>query len=164
MLTKTISRSKEDTLYFLLVLITLLLGFVGMANLSFGFQVEEFASFGSAFRVCFEIIIGEFDLESMRESDPVMAVFFFFSYNILFVFILTNIFLAIIDMAYSSVQEEKRVQGEDVRFCPSLFYCFITLDNRRPPREPSQFVHEVEKEGHNDDTKAPSYLEMLDSL
>ena len=62
MLTKTISRSKEDILYFLLVLITLLLGFVGMANLSFGFQVEEFSSFGSAFRVCFEIIIGEFDL------------------------------------------------------------------------------------------------------
>jgi hypothetical protein len=36
----------------------------------------------------------------MEAADPVMAVIFFFPFNILFVFILTNIFLAIINEAY----------------------------------------------------------------
>jgi hypothetical protein len=39
-----------------------------------------------------------------------MAVIFFFPFNILFVFILTNIFLAIINEAY----EENQVKAEDI--------------------------------------------------
>ena len=102
MLSNTLYSSKEDTFYFLIIFSIFLFGFVGMAYLSFGTQLEDFNSIGNALRKCFEITIGDFDYGAMADADAVMAVIFFFPFNILFVFILTNIFLAIINEAYEA--------------------------------------------------------------
>lgn len=53
-----------------------------------------------------------------------MAAIFFFPFNILFVFILTNIFLAIINDSY----EENQLSGEEkesLSLLHSIFYCMI---------------------------------------
>jgi Polycystin cation channel len=47
--------------------------------------------------MCFQITIGEFNYEDLYRVNPTMAVIFFFPFNVLFIFILTNIFLAIIN-------------------------------------------------------------------
>lgn len=71
-----------------------------MSYISFGSHLESYNSIGNAVRKCFEITIGDFDYESLEKTDAFMAVIFFFPFNILFVFILTNIFLAIINESY----------------------------------------------------------------
>lgn len=100
MLSNTLYSAKEDTFYFLIIFSIFLLGFVGMAFISFGANLEDFNSIGNAVRKCFEITIGDFDYQALEETNEPMAVIFFFPFNILFVFILTNIFLAIINEAY----------------------------------------------------------------
>jgi hypothetical protein len=100
MLSSTLYSAKEDTFYFLIIFSIFLFGFVGMAFISFGANLEDFNSIGNSVRKCFEITIGDFDYQALEETNEPMAVIFFFPFNILFVFILTNIFLAIINEAY----------------------------------------------------------------
>mmetsp|Transcript_32546 Transcript_32546/g.31786 ORF Transcript_32546/g.31786 Transcript_32546/m.31786 type:complete len:112 (-) Transcript_32546:321-656(-) len=100
MLSNTLYMAKEDTLYFLIIFTIFLFGFVGMSFTSFGSYLSGYNTIGSAIRSCFEITIGAFDYNSLYEANPPMAVIFFFPFNILFVFILTNIFLAIINESY----------------------------------------------------------------
>lgn len=102
LLSNTLYTAKEDTFYFLIIFAIFLFGFVGMAFISFGTQVSDFSTLGDAVRKCFEITIGDFDYDSLEQTDSTMAVIFFFPFNILFVFILTNIFLAIINEAYEA--------------------------------------------------------------
>lgn len=59
-----------------------------------------------------------------------MAVLFFFPFNILFVFILTNIFLAIINEAY----EANRLSAEDydeVDVMQAVLYCMIPGEQQK---------------------------------
>lgn len=59
-----------------------------------------------------------------------MAVLFFFPFNILFVFILTNIFLAIINEAY----EANRLSSEDYEeldFTQAALYCMLPNGEKR---------------------------------
>lgn len=104
MLSNTLYSSREDTFYFLIIFTLFLFGFVGMSFLSFGQYLEDYNSIGNAIRKCFEITIGDFSYEDLKGVNSVMAVIFFFPFNILFVFILTNIFLAIINEAYEANQ------------------------------------------------------------
>lgn len=62
-----------------------------------------------------------------------MTFFYFYPFNFLFIFILTNIFLAIINQTYSDAlrqaSELQYAQGggsdeEDVEIMRALFYCF----------------------------------------
>ena len=102
MLSNTLYSSREDTFYFLIIFAIFLFGFVGMSYISFGTHLEDYNSLGNAIRKCFEITIGDFDYASLAKTNAPMAVIFFFPFNILFVFILTNIFLAIINEAYEA--------------------------------------------------------------
>lgn len=124
MLSNTLYTAKDDIFYFLIIFAIFLFGFVGMAYLSFGAYISDFSTFGNSIRKCFEITIGDFDYESMSGANAPMAVLFFFPFNILFVFILTNIFLAILNDAY----EENMLTQEDtdnLNILQSLFYCAI---------------------------------------
>jgi energy-converting hydrogenase Eha subunit G len=100
MLSNTLYSSKEDTFYFLIIFTIFLFGFVGMAFISFGAYLSDYNSIANSIRKCFEITIGDFKYHDIEEVNAPMAVIFFFPFNVLFVFILTNIFLAIINDAY----------------------------------------------------------------
>ena len=107
MLSNTLYYAKEDTFYFLIIFSIFLFGFVGMAFISFGAHISDFNTLGNAIRKCFEITIGDFNYQEMEEANMPMAIIFFFPFNILFVFILTNIFLAIINQAYEERSQNK---------------------------------------------------------
>lgn len=61
LLSNTLYQAREDTLYFLIIFSIFLLGFVGMAFISFGSHISDFNSIGNAIRKCFEITIGDFN-------------------------------------------------------------------------------------------------------
>jgi hypothetical protein len=100
MLSNTLYRAREDTFFFIIIFVVLMLGFVGMAFVSFGTHLEGFDTVGGAIRMCFQITIGEFNYEDLSRVNPTMAVIYFFPFNVLFIFILSNIFLAIINQTY----------------------------------------------------------------
>lgn len=53
MLSKTLYSSKEDTFYFLVIFIILLMGFVFLAYISFGWLIYDYSSIDNAIRQCF---------------------------------------------------------------------------------------------------------------
>ena len=124
-LTTTLYNAREDTYYFLLILACMLTGFVGMANVSFGYFLREYSTFGDAFRKCFEIIIGDFSFEDLSRADSVMAILFFYPFIVLFVFILTNIFLAILDKHYGDLKEKSSQTDDKINKLKTLLCCFI---------------------------------------
>lgn len=100
LLSTTIYRAREDTFYFILIFVVLIFGFVGMSYLSFGAHIDGYQTLQSALRMNFQVTLGEFNFDELYQTNPVIAVLYFFPFNILFVFILTNIFLAIINQTY----------------------------------------------------------------
>lgn len=65
MISNTLYRAREDTLYFILIFVILMLGFVGMGFIYFGRQLPAYNSVSAAFMTCFQITIGVFDYNSI---------------------------------------------------------------------------------------------------
>jgi hypothetical protein len=121
LLTTTLSRAREDTLYFILIFLVLILGFVGLSHLSFGAHLQGYSTLLSSLRMNFQLTLGDFDYAAVNRVDPVMSVLYFYPFSLLFVFILTNIFLAIINQTYKDTRESVQLEP-DVSVLNSLFY------------------------------------------
>jgi hypothetical protein len=105
-LQNTISEAIVDIYFFCIMLGALMLGFVFMAYLAFGPHAKSFSSITSALTTCFQMIIGDFNYKEMSDANPQIAPLFFIFYLFLFVFVLLNIFTAILERAYSRVKQE----------------------------------------------------------
>jgi len=108
MIKHTLADSKLDIIYFLFFYVILILGFVSMSHLTFGPFIKQYHTFGDAMVECFSIILGDFDYIKLENVSPIMAFLFFYTYNIIFVFILANMLLAIINTAYIQSNAKKR--------------------------------------------------------
>lgn len=108
MIKHTLADSKLEIIYFLLFYIILILGFVSMSHLTFGPYIEEYHTFGDAMVEWFSIILGDFDYIALENVSPTMAFLFFYSYNIIFIFILANMLLAIMNTAYIQSNAKKK--------------------------------------------------------
>jgi hypothetical protein len=108
MLNHCLADSKMEIIYFLIFYIILILGFVSVAHLTFGPFIKEYNTFGDAMVECFSIILGDFDYLALEEVNSFMAVIFFYPYNIMFIFILANMLLAIMNTAYIESNAKKK--------------------------------------------------------
>ena len=151
LLTTTLNNAQEDISYYILVLACLLFGFVGMANLCFGYILPGYSSFGLSLLKCFQMIIGDFDYGELETADVYMAPLFFFPFNILFVFILLNIFLAILDNHYGRITAKANLEADDTNILHILFCCFIK-ERKGKAKE--------EKDGKDDGVNKDEELEV----
>lgn len=78
----------------------MLFGFVGMSYVSFGPHLQNFSTIGASILSSFKITLSDQNFQDMQDANPTMAVIFFFPFNILFNFVLSNIFLAIMNQTY----------------------------------------------------------------
>jgi len=90
-------RGLEDIMWFIVVLFVVLFGYLAGMNQLFGSNVDGLNSITNALRYCFEMFMGNFDYTELRAVAPVAAIFFFFSFQVIFKFMLFNMFLAILD-------------------------------------------------------------------
>jgi len=127
MIKHTLADSKLEILYFLLFYIILILGFVSMSHLTFGPYIKEYHTFGDAMVECFSIILGDFDYIALENVSATMAFLFFYSYNIIFIFILANMLLAIMNTAYiqsnAKRRRKKSTKGKLRMLLRAFFYC-----------------------------------------
>jgi hypothetical protein len=147
-LQNTISAALVDIYFFILMIVTFMLGFVFMSYLAFGTHAESFSEISRALITCFEMLIGELNYDEMSAANPNIAPIFFIAYLLLFVFVLLNIFIAILERAYSRVKvlnEEER--SSPVKFIRVLIeFCIKRLRNNQDARE------------HEDNINAPAVL------
>ena len=72
------------------------------------------------------MMIGEFDYQELLEADETMAYFFFFIYMLFFTFILLNIFIAILERAYTKIKTETEAEEANVTVFESFIIYFYT--------------------------------------
>ena len=119
----TIRGAKSDILYFGIITLALLCGFVFMGHLVFGIQLQDFSSVTQSFISLFIMILGDVDFMKLYKENKDIAPLFFIVFNVLFILILVNMFLAIvmatyIDLRkknYTVTQAKAKIIEEDIR-------------------------------------------------
>ena len=133
LLSDTLSIAARDIFYYLFILISVLLGFVFMAYLSFGMTLEHYCTISNAFMYCFQIIVGSYDYFELERVDSVMAPLFFFLLSLLFTFVLLNIFIAILEKAYSIAKEKAASDDEyQVTIIQALWTFCLRICRKKP--------------------------------
>ncbi len=103
LLQHTLQQAISDLSFFLLMLLFLFAGFIIMGLNIFGMQAQGFKSLRDTLGTLFLILLGEFDFEEMREVSPLWSIVFFVFFVVFMFFIVLNIFLAILNDAYTVV-------------------------------------------------------------
>ena len=90
----------NDLVYYFLLCGTILFGFYSMTYVAFGKNVEQFSTLFMSAMSIIEMFFGAFDYYEMDKADGLIAPVFFIIYLFLVMFILLNIFVAILERAY----------------------------------------------------------------
>jgi len=93
-----------DTIFFLLLMMVFLMGYVFAGHQLFGAQVEDFSSIAEGVLTCVRMFLGTFNYAKMRRVEGLSYVLFSYSFMVLFRYVMVNMFFAIVD---------KHFRGED---------------------------------------------------
>eukprot|EP01065_Artemidia_motanka_P008785 TRINITY_DN14438_c0_g2_i2.p1 TRINITY_DN14438_c0_g2~~TRINITY_DN14438_c0_g2_i2.p1 ORF type:complete len:1284 (+),score=490.06 TRINITY_DN14438_c0_g2_i2:116-3967(+) len=107
LLTKTIEAAAKDLFGIVFIFIVVFFAFSLMAFVVYGNTIEDFRTFSDTLASLSRVLIGDFDYDQLRVQQRVFTPFFFCLFNILAVFILLNMVIAILDEAFGKVQEGK---------------------------------------------------------
>lgn len=112
-LTDILGEAKLDIAFFLLMFIIILFAYSLMGFLLLGHYNADFRTLGESFVTCYNMLLGEFDTDSIVSADSILGSLFFVTFMILFNLLLLNMFIAIIGAHFDSVTAEN--QNEQVR-------------------------------------------------
>ncbi|MEW5311378.1 MAG: hypothetical protein WDW38_003099 [Sanguina aurantia] len=108
--TRSLRLAGPDLLHFAMVAGMVFIGYAMMAHLIFGNAVEAFQTFGSSINCCFEILLGNIDvnkeLRALGGLQSAAGALFFWSYELLVFMVLLNFLLAIIVDAFSETKDK----------------------------------------------------------
>ncbi|PNW70325.1 hypothetical protein CHLRE_17g715300v5 [Chlamydomonas reinhardtii] len=108
--TRSLWLAGPDLCHFAIVAGMVFVGYAMMGHLIFGNAIPAFATFGDAINTCFEILLGNIDVNSDLRAlgglQSVAGALWFWSYELLVYMVLLNFLLAIIVDAFSEVKEK----------------------------------------------------------
>eukprot|EP01062_Namystynia_karyoxenos_P059460 TRINITY_DN50906_c0_g1_i1.p1 TRINITY_DN50906_c0_g1~~TRINITY_DN50906_c0_g1_i1.p1 ORF type:complete len:1288 (+),score=511.29 TRINITY_DN50906_c0_g1_i1:122-3985(+) len=107
LLTKTIEQAAKDLFGIVFIFVVVFISFALMAFVVYGNAVEDFRTFPDTCAALARVLIGDFDYGELQTAQRLFTPVFFTLFNILAVFILLNMVIAILDSAFSTVQEQK---------------------------------------------------------
>ena len=104
-LRQTISRALSDLGLFTVMMMIMILAFAIAGENIFGQEVEAFVSIDKAFVTLFLMLLGEFNFDDLQRVSAIMAIIYFYFYQIFLFLVMVNVFLAILNDAYIAVME-----------------------------------------------------------
>ena len=104
---KTLARISGPISGFCLPFFFAFLAFGLFAFSVFGTELNDYSTFQMTMVTQFSMTLGDFDFEALVMANPLLGPLYFFSFVGMNVFILMNVFLAIINDSYAEVQEEE---------------------------------------------------------
>ena len=107
-LQRTLSRASRDIFYYLIMFLTFWTAFAFMAYLAFGSRLLHYSTLVNSYKYCFQMMTRNYDYEELKRTDEVMAPLFFVVFMVFFVFVILNIFIAILERAYTHVTDSMR--------------------------------------------------------
>ncbi len=102
-LTRTIATAWTDLYHFLVMFIVIFIGFGIIGYLLFGTALQSYSTIGNGLQATFELVIGNYDLQSIMRIDITLSLIYFYVFVFLVSIVLLNVLLAILMGAYSEV-------------------------------------------------------------
>eukprot|EP00913_Durusdinium_trenchii_P035923 g33612.t1 len=102
-----------DILCFFVVMVVLLMGYVSMGHTIFGTLMIDFSTLGYSLITCFQMFLGTFrSFAAMRQANSFAYYFYWYTYMVLFRYVLVNMFFAIVAKHFQREDNEYKEQSE----------------------------------------------------
>ena len=111
--TKTLSKAAMPLFSFLIVFFVFYIAYSILHYFLFGPVLDEYKSFVTTIETLFSTVMGVFDFEIIRENNRILGPIIFFSFNMIMVMILMNVFLTILMDAFAEVQADENLKSKD---------------------------------------------------
>ncbi|XP_070271038.1 polycystin-2-like protein 2 [Myotis yumanensis] len=105
-LSSTLSCCIKDIVGFAIMFFIILFAYAQLGFLVFGSQVDDFSTFQNSIFAQFRIILGDFNFAAIQQEYRILGPIYFITFIFFIVFVLLNMFLAIINYTYSEVQDD----------------------------------------------------------
>ncbi|NXI48989.1 PK2L2 protein, partial [Chloroceryle aenea] len=105
-LSSTLRRCAKDIIGFAFLFFIVFFSYAQLGYLVFESQVEEFSTFPNCIFTQFRIVLGDFNFEVIEAANRILGPIYFITFVFFVLFILLNMFLAIINDTYSAVKAE----------------------------------------------------------
>ncbi|XP_032080091.1 polycystin-2-like isoform X2 [Thamnophis elegans] len=119
-LSTTMSRCAKDVLGFAIMFFIIFLAYAQLAYLVFGTQVNDFSTLQDSVFTQFRILLGDFDFTEVEEANRILGPVYFTSFVFFMLFILLNMFVAIINDTYSEVKSDMIQQKSEMELSDLL--------------------------------------------
>jgi hypothetical protein len=148
-LLRIMARASTDIFFFMLMFFIFFLGFAQAGYLAFSVNVDEFRTFNYSLLTLFKSIVGDLDYSKLADANSVYGPFFYIIYYVTVLLVLLNVFLAILNDAYTSVREEDQKSTKDAQGATGLGSVFNVL--RGKPNQTRQMVSQLDAALDDDD-------------
>eukprot|EP01062_Namystynia_karyoxenos_P065912 TRINITY_DN59967_c0_g1_i1.p1 TRINITY_DN59967_c0_g1~~TRINITY_DN59967_c0_g1_i1.p1 ORF type:complete len:1140 (+),score=358.27 TRINITY_DN59967_c0_g1_i1:135-3554(+) len=108
-LTRTLACCQQSIIGVLILFVWTVLGYAMTGAAVFGGGLLEYRSIDTAYSTLLRYLLGDFDYESLREENKILAPLFFWTFEVLTFFILLNFIVAVISAAFDEVSSDGTV-------------------------------------------------------
>ena len=113
MLTATLKHAYPSLVLFSLMFLIVFLAFVQFFFHLYSINLDDFRTFVHAMETCTQMMLGRFDFSAMKTASAVLGPVFFFLYVVTVGYILVNMFITILNEAFTAVRKDVDKQGND---------------------------------------------------
>ncbi|KAK2546861.1 Polycystic kidney disease protein 1-like 2, partial [Acropora cervicornis] len=113
MLQQVLKRCIGQLVSFMFMFALAFLAFALLASLVFGQSMEGFGTFFKSCASLMDTLLGKFTLKEMLQANRIIGPIFFCSYTVFVVFILINMFVSIINDAFTEVRSDVEKQSNE---------------------------------------------------
>lgn len=120
----TIKVAYKPLLSFMLMFFILFLAFSQFAFVVFGINNGDYASFPKTLGSMMSMTLGSFDFDALTSSSRLLGPIFFFSYVVMVLFVLMNVFIGILNDALSDVSSDSSIQSNEHEILDFMLHTF----------------------------------------
>jgi len=114
LLADTIALAAGDVFVFAIMFFVVYFGFAIAFHVAFGQESFVYHNIALAMSSNFRTILGQFDFDELKRANRILDPLLFFSFNIVVLFLLVNMFLAVIMRVYDAVSENSEEDPDDL--------------------------------------------------
>ena len=130
--TKTLSTAASPLMSFMIVFSIFYFAYSVLFYAMFGSILPEYRSFLTTIETLFNTVMGAFDFEIIRENSGILGPIIFFSFMMIMVMILLNVFLTILMDSFAEVQTDENLKSKDAEVVEMMMkrfkYFFVRTD------------------------------------
>ncbi|XP_033100581.1 polycystic kidney disease protein 1-like 2 [Anneissia japonica] len=169
LLANTIGSCYKELLNFFFMFLIIFASYGACGYMLFGTRLYAYSTIVGTFESLFSTLLGKFDFEAMKQTNRILGPLFFFSFILMIVFILMNVFLTIVNEAFARTRaENEQMQNslEIVDFMIERFKLWTGFSEKRvrKPKKKHTYVEGIDPMQEVCDTMNQKFIMMLDRM